>query len=85
MKIIKAVKEMYLHAQEMRVTGEKIGFTPTMGALHMGHISLVKEARKRTDYVIVSIFINPTQFNNSADFESYPNQIEIDLEILTDI
>lgn len=63
-------------------SGQKIGFVPTMGALHEGHIQLVREAQKACDVVVVSIFVNPTQFNDPKDFEKYPVTIPADIEKL---
>lgn len=60
----------------------KIGFVPTMGALHAGHISLIQAARVQTDFVVASIFVNPTQFNNQQDFLKYPVSVDQDLEML---
>jgi pantoate--beta-alanine ligase len=64
-----------------RSRGKTVGFVPTMGALHIGHISLIQAARKQADYIVVSIFVNPTQFAPTEDFDKYPRPFDDDLQI----
>ena len=82
MKIFKSKKTLHDYIERQREMGKKIGFAPTMGALHQGHISLYEAASKENDLVISSIFVNPTQFNNAEDLEKYPRNIENDLKVL---
>lgn len=78
-KTINGIKE-YLKKQ--KISGLQIGFVPTMGALHQGHLSLLEMSKKNTELTVCSIFVNPTQFNDSNDFEKYPITIENDILLL---
>ena len=81
MKIAKTIESIRHLVKAARSAGRKIGFVPTMGALHIGHISLIETAKKKCDFVVVSIFVNPTQFGPGEDFNRYPRPIKADLNI----
>lgn len=76
--IIETINELRNYLEEHRKTGKTIGFVPTMGFLHEGHLSLIRAAKAENDVVVVSDFVNPTQFAPNEDFESYPRNIEQD-------
>jgi pantoate--beta-alanine ligase len=67
------------------VKSKNLGFVPTMGALHLGHIGLIEKSIAENDFTICSIFVNPTQFNNPKDLEKYPNQLQSDIKLLKDV
>lgn len=81
MDIIRTVKDMQKRQEAIRLSGKRIAFVPTMGFLHKGHESLLVEGRKRGDDLVLSIFVNPTQFGPSEDLSTYPRNIEGDLAI----
>jgi len=82
MKTFQNIKELQSELKNHKLQGKSIGFVPTMGALHEGHISLVEMARKDNDMVAVSIFVNPIQFNNPEDLTKYPRTFETDANLL---
>ena len=82
MKIVNSIKELRLQLDEDKQKGKKVGLVPTMGALHAGHISLVKRCVAENDVCVVSIFVNPTQFNNPNDLLTYPRTMDEDCQLL---
>ncbi|WP_017381860.1 pantoate--beta-alanine ligase [Paenisporosarcina sp. TG-14] len=78
---VQVIKELKEYIKTQRVSGKSIGFVPTMGYLHEGHISLVKQAREENDYVVMSIFVNPAQFGPNEDLDSYPRDLERDTKL----
>ena len=85
MQIITTKKDLQTAVKACKNVGKTIGLVPTMGALHQGHASLVKRAVKENDICVVSVFVNPTQFNNKEDLAKYPRNIERDAELLKSI
>jgi len=84
MIILRKLNDLNEIISQQKKHHHSIGFVPTMGALHEGHISLVEESAKENDFTIVSVFVNPTQFNNAADLEKYPRTEDVDIEILSE-
>lgn len=82
MVIFKKSADIEAYLLNIRQKGVKIGFIPTMGALHSGHISLLQQSREKGDFTVASIFVNPTQFNDKADFDKYPVSINEDTQML---
>ena len=84
MQIVRKINELKRNLDAARALGKTIGFVPTMGALHDGHLSLIHQARKDNNIVVVSVFVNPTQFNNPEDLRTYPRTEKEDVEKLID-
>lgn len=84
MDLIKTVGELQNTIASLHTEGKTVGFVPTMGALHQGHLSLVKQCLADNDVCVVSIFVNPTQFNNQEDLLKYPRNLEKDAQLLLD-
>ncbi len=82
MKTFDTVQGLKAHLEIERKAGKKIGFVPTMGALHNGHLSLIKKAKQECDVSVCSIFVNPTQFDDKSDLEKYPRTLEADSKLL---
>lgn len=82
MLIFSKIDELQAYLSQTRLQGKSVGFVPTMGALHQGHISLINASRKQCDITVCSIFVNPTQFNDKSDLERYPRMPEKDALLL---
>jgi len=85
MKLFTKITELRTALDQCRLLGQSIGFVPTMGALHEGHLSLVRQAGTENQVVVVSIFVNPTQFNDPRDLERYPRTLDKDTELLAGV
>lgn len=85
MILIKKSSDLLSHISKLKEANRIIGFVPTMGALHDGHLSLIESAKQKCDIVICSIFVNPTQFNQASDLASYPRTLENDIRLLLSV
>ena len=85
MQVFHTVQDLRKYLQALRLQGGSIGFVPTMGALHQGHLELVKQAKTENDYAVCSIYVNPTQFNNTEDLAKYPRILEADKALLESV
>lgn len=84
MKVIHTIENLQAELRALKAQGKKVGLVPTMGALHAGHASLVKRSVKENDVTVVSVFVNPTQFNDKTDLEKYPRTLDADCRLLDD-
>lgn len=85
MKVIRNIDEIVKITRKIKEDGYSLGMVPTMGCLHEGHKSLIKKAVENNDKVVVSVFVNPTQFGPDEDYESYPRTLEADAELCEEI
>lgn len=85
MKIFKKVDDIHSFIEEQKAQGKSLGFVPTMGALHEGHLSLMRTAKAGNDLLVVSIFVNPIQFNNPDDLQNYPRTLQEDSKMLESV
>jgi pantoate--beta-alanine ligase len=81
-KVIHTAEALQQFRQKLNENSQTLGFVPTMGALHNGHVSLIKKSTEENDYTLISIFVNPKQFNNSEDLKQYPRTLDADLSLL---